>query len=315
MGRFYYFVILILSVAIVTVYSQVNSGEGIISVKMASVYSKPDTKSKKLRSLSQNIQIKILKIQGDWYYIEAQGKEGWTEKSNIKLIFRTEEDKTESQLKEKPAEQKKTETIKTEPAPKVVASKRKDESKSYFSQSSYFSPYTFGIKAGINNAQVVGNDVPDNADSRMGFCAGGFFIYRLYKGLGLQGEILYNQKGYIQGDSTSKIDYISLPILLRYTLELGNINPFINAGIELSYNTNKGLVTPDETYVYDDINEFDSGLAFGGGIGYNLTGISSLILDIRYIMGMSTIHDKSVHDVEELDIKNNVLSITIGYTF
>ncbi|MFH1050545.1 MAG: porin family protein [bacterium] len=318
MGKFNFIIILLLLSAVISAQSQVTSNEGVVGVKMASVYDKPDKKSKKLRSLSQNIQVKILKTQGDWYYIEAQEKEGWTEKSNIKLIIRTEESQTknsEAPIKEKPVEQKKPERIKNEPPPTVPITKPKEENRTYLGQTHLFSPYMFGIKAGINIAKIDGNDVPSNADSRMGLTAGGFFVYRFGKGFGLQGEILYNQKGYVQGDSTSKIDYVSVPILIRYTLESGKLNPFINAGIELSYNTNKGLVTPDETYVYDDIKEFDSGLAFGGGIEYDLTGISYLILDIRYVMGLSTFHDKSVHDVEELDIKNNVLSITLGYTF
>ena len=319
MCKFNFIVVLFLLSITISAQSQVTSSEGIVAVKTANVYSGPDTKSTKLRTLNENIQVKILQEQGDWYFISVKGKTGWTEKSNIKLIFRTEEpqiNKDETAIKEKPSEQKRPEQINTELPPKVVNPEQdREDSKTYFGKTHYFSPYTFGIKGGINNSQLTGVDAPDNTESRVGFCAGAFFIYRLYKGLGLQGELLYNQKGYVIGDSTSNLDYVSVPVLMRYTLEFGNINPFINAGIEISYLANAGLVTPDKTYVYDDLKKFDTGLAVGGGIGYNLTGISSIILDVRYVIGLSTIHDKTVHDTDELDLKLNVMSITLCFTF
>jgi opacity protein-like surface antigen len=304
MVKFIYCFLVLLFLLSYVSHSQNMSAEGLVSVKIANVYEKPDVKSKKLRSLSQNIHVNVLMTQGDWYFIEAQGKEGWIKKSDVKLIIKTEA----------PSEQRQPEQIKTTEPPKVIEQKPRQE-KSYFNETNYFSPYTYGVKAGLNISSVQGDDIPISMDARKGFCAGVFFIYRLSGGFGLQGELLYNQKGFVQSDSTSKIDYVSLPILLRYTFDIGKISPFVNAGAEFSYNTNKGLKTADNTYVYDDIKPFDVGLSFGLGAGYNLTGISSLILDIRYTMGLSTIHDKTVHNTEELDLKNSVLSITFGYTF
>lgn len=300
---FYLSLILILTIYFVS-SSQNLSSEGLVSVKLANVYEKPDVKSKKLRTLSENIHVNVLMTQDNWYYIEAQGKTGWIKKSDVKLIIKTEP----------PAQQKPPEQIKTEQPPKVTEAKPKQE-KSYFSETQFFSPYTFGVKFGLNVASVLGDDIPISMDSRKSFCAGAFFIYRLAGNLGLQGELLYNQKGFVQSDSTSKIDYISLPITLRNYFDFGKVFIFINAGLEFSYLINKGLVTKNETYVYDDIKEFDYGPTLSAGLQYNLTGISSLLFDVRYTKGFSTIHDKTVHNTEELDMKNSCLSITLGYTF
>ena len=52
------------------------------------------------------------------------------------------------------------------------------------------------------------------------------------------------------------------------------------------------------------------GLQFGGGIGFPV-GKGELGVDIRYILGLSTIDDSA----DEADVKNNVININLYYGF
>ena len=278
-----------------------ESRQGIITGKLVPVYEQPDVNSKKLMTLSKNIKFTILKQQQGWYYIKVNNKNGWIENNDTEVINSVPEEN----VKQVPIEPKETEDEITITKPKT-----------YEKDNSGDSPrINFGFRLGANISNVTGNDIPSTADSRLGLTAGGLMKYNLFRGIFLQTEILYNQKGFTQGDTSSNLDYISVPLLIGYSLNFGKISANANAGLELSYILNKGFVTPDETFVYDDVKSFDTGIAFGAGLGYYINSKNQIICDFRYIMGISTIHDKTIHDVEEMDIINNVLSFSIGYTF
>lgn len=278
-----------------------ESRQGIVTGKLVPVYEQPDVNSAKLMTLSKNIKFTILKQQQGWYYIKVNNKNGWIENKTIDVVV----DVPDEDVKEIPIETKETKY-------EVTAQKPKTDN---YNNQHYQSPINFGVRLGANISSVAGNDIPSTANTRFGLTAGGLMKYNLFRGFFLQTEILYNQKGFTQGDTSSNLDYISVPLLIGYSLNFGKISANANAGLELSYILNKGFVTPDETFVYDDVKSFDTGIAFGAGLGYKINMKNSIICDFRYIMGISTIHDKTVHDVEEMDIINNVLSFSIGYTF
>jgi len=300
-------VIVLLYVICTYLLSADEPNQGIVTGQLVPVYEQADVKSKKLMTLSKNIKFTILKQQKGWYYIKVNNKSGWIENTGTVEVV---EEKLKKDVEEIPVETQEKEEEGT------VIIYNKNESNNYDNDRQEINqPLRIGVRIGANLSKVTGIDAPSTVENRFGITGGGLIILNLYKGLCLHGELLYNQKGFIQGDTISKIDYFSLPILLGYHFNFGKISPYVNAGIELSYNINKGLVTPDETYVYDDIKQFDTGITFGAGLGYYINSKNSIILDLRYIMGISTIHDKTVHDVEEMDLKNNVISFSIGYIF
>ena len=53
---------------------------------------------------------------------------------------------------------------------------------------------TGGVKAGINIANVSGDDV-ENADSKLGLIGGGFLTYKISDMFAIQPELLFTMKG------------------------------------------------------------------------------------------------------------------------
>ncbi|MGB1247034.1 MAG: porin family protein, partial [Flavobacteriaceae bacterium] len=103
----------------------------------------------------------------------------------------------------------------------------------------------FGIKAGLNYANVSGIE---DFNQRQGISAGLFAGARLGDKLGFQIDALYSQQGAEVDQSISQVisefnlDYISIPIVLKYYLT-ENVN--IHAGPQL------GILLNEETSVFN----------------------------------------------------------------
>ncbi len=197
-----------------------------------------------------------------------------------------------------------------------------------------------GIKAGLNFANLTGDDVEDY-DAKMGLAVGGYLTYKLNENITIQPELLFTSKGAKMEETMEEEDegwtyeeelemticlnYIEIPILARYDVNTaGNMKPYIMAGPAVAFNIS---ATGDAEYslkVYDedgdlmfdesgseeddleDIKALDLGLVFGGGVMFNKFSV-----DARYEMGLTSIDDTD----EDFDIKNSVLSLMVGYSF
>ncbi len=178
----------------------------------------------------------------------------------------------------------------------------------------------FGATAGLNFANVSGNDVPPGAGTKTGLVIGGFMIYNFAPMFGLQPEILYSMKGTsgaTQGASyTISANYIEVPVLLKYYIPLAPGAPVsadIYAGPDFAFNV---AASEDVTYnsqttttdLKSNTKGFDFGLAFGGGVGFNL-GASTLGVELRYTLGTGTVA------TDGTDIKNGVFALLASITF
>ncbi len=184
----------------------------------------------------------------------------------------------------------------------------------------------FGLKIGLNLANLTGSDVASYEDffgpveSKIAFAGGGFVVFELSKGMAIQAEALYTQKGAdfdMPVDSTVVTvhwitDYIEIPVLFRYTIETtGNIKPMLFAGPAVAFKlTSKVKATSGGASEEMDIPGFkstDFGLVFGGGIG-----IGKISVDIRYTMGLTKLIEI---EGEPGNLKNSVFSLMVGYSF
>jgi len=199
---------------------------------------------------------------------------------------------------------------------------------SLFSSSSLASGITEkGLKIGLNVANLHGDDVEDleelinqNLKSKPGICFGGFLTYSINDLLAIQPEVLFTQKGAKAKNEdwelSFNLSYLEIPVLAKIMLTTkGNIKPNLFAGpvlaLKLSGNTRFEYDGDSEE---EDIESgsIDFGLIFGGGINLELSK-GKLMLDVRYILGMSQIGEWE--DGEDIDMKNGVLSIMLGYSF
>lgn len=169
-----------------------------------------------------------------------------------------------------------------------------------------------GVKAGLNLANVGGDDVEDT-DMRPSFHVGGYLNYAFSDALSLQPELLFNSVGakssytdpdFGDVDETLKLSYISIPVNLQYSFGVVNIH----TGPQFSF-----LMSAKSKYEADgvdedvDVKDGFKGLDLGWGIGLG-ANFGKLNATARYTLGLS-----NIADVEDADVKNNVIQISLGY--
>ena len=177
----------------------------------------------------------------------------------------------------------------------------------------------FGIKGGVNVANVNGNfaDNVTNWKSRVGFCAGIFLELNLGRILTIQPEVLYTMKGAeatlaegaLTGTGKLRFDYLEIPILLKVRIPTGDVHPFVFAGPAIGFNLKAAF--QDITGSSSDVagmNKVDYSAVFGGGLQLG----RSIHIDARYTLGLQKLE---VPDLGTIDLKNGVLSATIGLAF
>jgi len=164
----------------------------------------------------------------------------------------------------------------------------------------------FGIKGGANIANVNGEFMEglENWKSTIGFCGGIFLELNFGRVLTIQPEVLYTMKGADTGDGKLKFDYIEIPVLLKLRIPVSSVHPFVFAGPAFGFNL-KALI---EGYKIDDMPSSDYSAVFGGGLQLG----RSVHIDVRYTMGLQKLE---IPDIDTIDLKNGVISATIGLAF
>jgi hypothetical protein len=130
-----------------------------------------------------------------------------------------------------------------------------------------------GLEGGINLATLEGSTAGDIYESRLGFVGGLFLNFHLGPVLGIQPEVLYEQKGGIINGNTYKLDYVEVPILLDIAL-LGPLSvlagPAFNANV-----ANEGV---------GNVASSDVGLVLGAQIF-----ITNFLVSGRYELGLTDV--------------------------
>lgn len=164
----------------------------------------------------------------------------------------------------------------------------------------------FGLKGGASVANVNGDFVDALGDwkSTVGFCGGIFLEFNFGRVLTLQPEVLYTMKGADTGAGKLKFDYIEIPVLLKLRLPTGDVHPFVFAGPAFGFTLKSAL----EGIELEDFPKSDYSAVIGGGLQLG----SSFHIDVRYTMGLQKLE---IPDIEAIDLKNGVLSATIGLAF
>jgi hypothetical protein len=164
----------------------------------------------------------------------------------------------------------------------------------------------FGIKAGANVANVNGDfgTALEDWKSTVGFCGGIFLELNLGRVLTIQPEVLYTMKGADTGAGKLTFDYLEIPILLKLRIPTGSVHPFVFAGPAFGF-TLKAVI---DGVKISDMPSADYSAVLGGGLQLG----RSIHIDARYTMGLQKL---AIPDLETIDLKNGVLSATIGLAF
>ncbi len=159
-----------------------------------------------------------------------------------------------------------------------------------------------GVKAGVNFANI--SDVND-LSSKTGFQAGIFAGIKFTDKVAIQADVLYSQQGAEFDYGKFDLNYVNIPIVLKYYLVQG-LN--IQAGPQF------GFILDDDIYVDAfgtnsiEANAEKSDVSGVVGAGYDFP--FGVRVDARYNFGLT-----DVTKYDSLEGKNNVFSIALGYSF
>jgi len=165
----------------------------------------------------------------------------------------------------------------------------------------------FGVKAGANLANI---SKVDGSKTLVNLNAGVLASIPLAGQLSLQPEVVYSGQG-VKGDGGSDhLNYINVPVLLKYSLPVG---VFFQTGPQIGF-----LMSAKEkedggssTDIKDLFKSTDFSWALGGG--YLIPDVN-LGFDVRYNLGLTKL-GKSVNGQSGFEGKNGVFQIGVFYLF
>ncbi len=170
----------------------------------------------------------------------------------------------------------------------------------------------FGLKAGLNLATQNVDNTLATYSNRPGFI-GGIFYQIEFSDFSIQPEVVFSQQGTNissnGADLYSKLNYTSIPIILKYQL---------NSGVNFQFGPQIGFLMCAKSNYHPILNQeykeqvyttaystTDFLLAFG--VGWKSD--NNITIDARYNLGLT-----SINNYEGVpDTKNNLFSITVGY--
>ena len=157
----------------------------------------------------------------------------------------------------------------------------------------------FGIKAGVNFASL--SDAT-GLDNRTGFVGGVFVGGKFNDNIGIQADLLYSQQGAEFELGEFDLNYVNVPIVLKY---------FVAQGLNIQLGPQFGVLVDDkaQTVVGETINDIatsDFDLSGVVGLGYDLP--MGIRIDGRYNFGLTDVP-------EEGKGKNSVITLAVGYSF
>lgn len=158
----------------------------------------------------------------------------------------------------------------------------------------------FGAKAGLNFASLSGDDV-EELGTVTSFHLGLIAEIMVTEKFAVQPEILYSGQGASEDDYTLTLDYITVPVMAKFFVAPGLS---LEAGPQIAFNVRSEHEFDGESEEVEDIESID----FGGGIGLGYEFAQRIFVQARYVMGFTNV-------LENVDAKNNVLQLSVGYKF
>jgi hypothetical protein len=166
-----------------------------------------------------------------------------------------------------------------------------------------------GLKLGANFAnQKIYSDFNVTLQNRTSFHAGFYATITISESLGLQPELMYSSIGSKfevggAGSIVNKIDYLTMPLLLRYNpVPIFNIHGGPQFGFRLS-----AKVGSDGDYGDNKENIYASEMAMAIGAGVDLP--MGLGFSARYVFGLSNVAKTDNGDT----MRNKVIQLSMMY--
>lgn len=180
----------------------------------------------------------------------------------------------------------------------------------------------FGIKAGVNLANIYDTQSEDLSDTyKIGFVGGLFFSIPIGSFLGIQPEVLYSKKGYKGSGNittatyryTRNFDYIDVPLLLQIKpAESVSIvaGPIFSWLLNKRFTFDEGTISVEDQTALKNSNIRKNTFGVTGGLDFNLYPVvlsGRVGFDLRDNNGDGTSTDPR--------FKNAWIQATVGLIF
>jgi hypothetical protein len=185
----------------------------------------------------------------------------------------------------------------------------------------------YGIKAGLaSSTMAMSDNVGFSLDlkSVTGIMIGGYMTLPVAGNLSIQPEALYIQKGakYLESfdgvdvEAVMSIDYIEVPVLAKLEFPSRSaLTPMVCAGpyaaFKISAKNKVSAPGYSQEETLEGVKSTDFGLAFGGGLKYDL-GNMVLAFELRYHLGLSATNDS---EEDGVSLRNRTIEAGIGLGF
>lgn len=176
-----------------------------------------------------------------------------------------------------------------------------------------------GVRAGVNFANVRGDDVPDDVESTTGLHAGVVLLIDPAGPLAFQPEVLYTQKGFETSDSGGTLsftaNYIQLNALAKFQIPVtGPVSPHISVGpavgIKASESNEFSGGGGDVSVDGDLFSDSEVSAVFDAGVDIT-AGFGTVMVGLRYDLGLSN----AIDDESDPSVKTGTFGITAGLLF
>lgn len=168
----------------------------------------------------------------------------------------------------------------------------------------------FGVKGGLNLAKADFNKSDLKTDNFTGFFIGPMAEVTIpVVGLGVDGAVLFSQRGIKAGDESIKENGLDIPINLKYTFGLGSmLGIYVAAGPDFYFN-----FSGDKKY--DDFGDFNRKNAqVGINVGAGVKLVKHLQVGVNYNIPLGDSGDFSVATVKD-SYKMKMWQISAAYIF
>lgn len=183
----------------------------------------------------------------------------------------------------------------------------------------------FGIKGGLNFANVT-NAESINSSTHTGFMAGIFLAPPSSGVIGFRSELMYSRQGFDFETNTNtgtvNLDYILLPQLT--TINIGKVASLM-LGFQMAFLVNAKEKTDDTSGSNPaaDIMEYYNRFDYGAAGGIEIFPFKGLLVGARMNISFGKLmkNPESVTPgspasmVPDVDLKNNVVQVYLGYRF
>ncbi len=186
--------------------------------------------------------------------------------------------------------------------------------------------FDMGFKIGLNVADLEG-DATKGFDPRTSIHIGLAAEIPINEYLALQPELLYSFQG-VKYDSQEpnfkdevlKLDYIYLPIMVKYypfyvvpgfSIEVGPQVGYLAGAVRELRNTTSGVTERSDIDVKEITSDIDYGANFG--LGYQFE--DGIFLQARYSLGLANIIDIEGFDSDDFVQQHSVIQLSAGYKF